>query len=184
MEKPPVPGPDGLNKVSTFATLGAIATSNHLIAVASDVTPGANHTIISEETMALLAVVTTRSLEFGLAGNPSAQSVLAASAEMPFLYRDYVLGRALLDGDDSASNDDLVGAYNSLADRLEFYFSHLAPGQFPGKRVLSEKMLLWIGRISVPGLDSTPAERLDRIGGVEEVLAHAKLVLGFVRQQG
>ena len=63
-----------------------------------------------------------------------------------------------------------------------FYATHLPEGQFPGPRALSDKMELWLGRVSPPGLPEAPQERLPKLGAVETLTTHLKLVLGFARR--
>ena len=61
---------------------------------------------------------------------------------------------------------------------------HLPAGQFPGERALEEKLPLWMGRVSGPGLPEMPAERLGRLGLAADLLTHLKVVLAFARKMG
>jgi hypothetical protein len=72
--------------------------------------------------------------------------------------------------------------YARLARKAEFYAVHLPPGRFPGPHALGDKLPLWMGRVSPPGLPTTPDARLAELGLVDVLAVHARLVLAFARR--
>lgn len=169
---------------TSFATLGALGTVQELAQAVMESIPGAEPEVVAEETLALVATATARAAETALRDAPDvAQHARDVLLELPFLYREYLPGGALLMQQDAA----LVDAHEAVRERLvrkrQFYALHLPEGQFPGERALTEKMALWMGRVSGPGLPERPDERLARLGLVEVLLTHLKLVLAYGRRQ-
>lgn len=168
---------------TSFATLGTLASVQELAGAVLESIPGADPEVVAEETLALVATATARAAETALRDAPDvARAARAALLELPFLYREYLAGGALLMQQDAA----LVDAHDAVRDRLarkrQFYATHLPEGQFPGERALTDKMALWMGRVSGPGLPEKPDERLARLGLVELLLTHLKLVLAYGRR--
>ena len=91
-------------------------------------------------------------------------------------------------GDHSGASIDVLNASNAVYPRLQrtcdFYRVHLPAHQFPGERMLQEKLPLWMGRISPPRLSESPTARLERLNVAEVLLTHLKLVLAFMRRGG
>ena len=176
-----------LARLVAFATAGAFQTTQDLVGrIASDVA-GADVNVVAEETLALVAVATARAAEVGLRANPdAAQAASAALLALPAMYRDYFVGGALLAGEDGAHAfvDAAEHDRARLERKLSFYTVHLPAGQFPGERALEEKLPLWMGRVSGPGLPEMPAERLGRLGLAADLLTHLKVVLAFARKMG
>lgn len=166
--------------MTAFAVAGSITTAQEIAITLIDSMPDADRTVIAEETLSLLAVVSARAVESG------ADSLIAAAAShvllaLPFTYHDYLLGGELLAESTEGAGDAAV--YSRLVRKREFYTVHLPPGQLPSLRTLREKMELWMGRLSPPGLPEHPARRLEKLGLVEAVATHTKLVYEFARKE-
>jgi hypothetical protein len=69
-----------------------------------------------------------------------------------------------------------------LQNKRSFYTTHLPEGQFPGPHALEDKMELWMGRVSPPGLQESPQTRLQELGLVDSTVAHLKLILAYGRR--
>lgn len=174
---------DRSGRIVVFATLGILNVTQELAgAVLSDV-EGADPDLVAEETLCLVATSTARAAEVGLRENPAAaQEVLAALADLPFVYRDYLIGSAMLERSDPGLARAADDVYERLQRKLEFYRIHLPENRFPGEGALRDKMSLWMGRISPPGLPEMPDERLSKLDLRAPLLLHLKLVLAYCRE--
>ncbi|MDX1545808.1 MAG: hypothetical protein R3247_02400 [Rhodothermales bacterium] len=175
---------DRIARVTAFATLGLVGVANELARVAAGGIDGADPELVAEETLCLAATATARAAEVGLREAPEAAAAVAAALlDVPFTYRDYLVGGAMITQQDPGLRDASRQVYDRLRRKQAFYTVHLPPGQFPGERALTDKMGLWMGRISPPKLPEPPMDRLDRLGCVPLLLTHLKLVLAYARQE-
>lgn len=171
-----------LARFVTFATLGCISVVQEMAgAILEDVT-GADPDLVAEETLCLVATATARAADVALGKDPAlAEPASGAILDIPFIYRDYLIGGAMIDSRDRSIIDESNDIYARLQRKREFYSVHLPPNQFPGERTLSDKMGMWMGRISPPGLPEMPTDRLEKLNLVSSLLRHLKLVLAFGR---
>jgi hypothetical protein len=174
---------DRNGRIVAFATVGILNVTQELAgAVLADV-DGAEPDLVAEETLCLVATSTARAAEVGLReGGPEAQEVVPALADLPFVYRDYLVGGAMLERSDPDLAQAAAEVYERLQRKLDFYRVHLPENQFPGEGALLDKMSLWVGRISPPGLPETPDERLSKLDLRTPLLLHLKLVLAYCRE--
>ena len=176
--------PDAFELV-TFASTGAVSATQDLVRRVRASVDDADPELVAEETLVLVATATSRAVDVGLRGAPDAPGEVIAETllDLPFTYRDYLMGRAMVEQDDRA----MAGGAEAMRERLErkrqFYTSHLPEGRFPGERALTEKMELWMGRISPPKLPEMPQERLEKLDLVPHLLAHLKVVLAAARRR-
>lgn len=166
--------------LTAFAVAGSITTAQEIMITLIDSMPDADRSVVAEETLSLLAAVSARAVEAG-ADSRIAAATSQALLSLPFSYHDYLLGGELLVESTERSVDATV--YGRLARKREFYTVHMPPGQLPSQRALRDKMELWMGRLSPPGLPEHPARRLEKLALVEAVATHAKLVYEFARKQ-
>lgn len=172
-------------RVTAFATLGVLSTVQDLLRTALGGVEGADPELVAEETICLVATATARAAAVGLREEPgAAAAVVPVLLDLPFAYRDYLLGSAMIARQDAGLREAAGEIEQRLRRKREFYSVHLPGDAFPGERLLTDKMGLWMGRISPPGLPETPTDRLDRLGLVEQLVTHLKLVLAFGRQGG
>ncbi|SHK72267.1 hypothetical protein [Rhodothermus profundi] len=171
-------------RIAAFGTVGTLHTTQELIGRVLDAMDMADPELVTEETLCLVAVATARAAEAGLREQPALkQAVGSALQALPFTYRDYLLGSWLLHQTDQHVLEEIGReVYGRLQRKQTFYEAHLPAGQFPGERLLRDKMGLWMGRISPPGLPELPQERMDRLELVPMLHAHVRLVLSFCRQ--
>jgi hypothetical protein len=171
---------------TSFAALGTLSTAQRLIqAVTDDIgdMDGFDRELVAEETLCLAATATARAAAVGLQdASDQADVIHRTLLRLPFAYRDYLLGSAMVAGGDRSLAERGPEIRERLARKQEFYTTHLPDGQFPGPRALGEKMALWMGRISPPKLPETPQERLDKLGLVGPLVTHCKLILAYGRQ--
>jgi hypothetical protein len=167
--------PGRLAALTAFATLGALTTAQHLASTLVDSMTGSDPELVAEECMALVSVVTARSLR----DDPS---VAAAIGRLTLSYRDYVVGAQMLMGDAEAVMETETGTFERIGRKLSFYEAHFPSGKLPGPLALKDKMELWMGRVSPPGLPESPVRRLEKLGLVEVVDTHLKLVRTFAAQ--
>lgn len=170
-------------RVTAFATLGTLGVTQDLARAVLESIADADPELVAEETLCLVATATARAAEVGLKAEPE---VAAAAGpvllDLPFTYRDYLIGGAVLTQQDPTLADAQETVYSRLQRKMSFYTVHLPPGHFPGERALTDKMGLWMGRVSPPGLPVTPTDRLAELDLISTLLTHCKLVLGFGRQ--
>ena len=181
-----LPSLDRVAGFTAFATVGALGLTQDLTHAVLDSIgdmEGADPELVAEETLCLVATATARAAEVGLQDEPEhAPTIVQTLLDLPFTYRDYLIGKAMV----AEENRDLSQVGEQVRERLqgkrEFYTTHLPEGQFPGPHALSDKMELWMGRVSPPKLPETPQERLESLGLVDPTVAHLKLVLAYGRR--
>ncbi|MFO8233413.1 MAG: hypothetical protein R6U20_12195 [Longimonas sp.] len=173
-------------QLSTFAALGALScTQDTTHTVLSEISSieGTEPDLVAEETLCLLATVTARAMAVGLREQPElAEALEAVLLQLPFQYRDYLIGRTMVEQEDPELAATGEAVRERLAKKQRFYETHFPEGQFPGPRALGDKLELWMGRVSPPGLPTTPQERLQQLPIQAPIVAHAKLVLAYARQ--
>lgn len=174
-------------RVSAFAGAAALSMAQDItrevLPALSDADRPPDAELVAEETLVLTSVVTARGVEVGLRGSPDAlEAAGLALAELPFLYHDFLLGLQLVS--EGAEGDQSVdeAVYQRLSRKADFYDTHFPPGRFPGPRALAEKLPLWMGRVSPPGLPTSPDKRLDQLPIGDMLAAHARLVQAFARK--
>lgn len=169
----------------TFATLGVLGTTQDvartLLQDLYEVEPDPD--VVAEETLCMLSTATARAASVALQDAPDlAAAAHGALLDAPMLYRDYLVGGAMIVQEDASLMDANEEVYQRLQRKREFYQTHLPEGQFPGPRALKEKLPLWMGRVSPPGLPETPIERLKKLDLTTLVSTHLKLVLAYGRR--
>lgn len=174
---------DRSGRVVAFATLGILNLTQELAgAVLADI-EGAEPDLVAEETLCLVGTATARAAEVGLQENrETTVTVVSVLMDLPFIYRDYLIGGDMLERNDPAAAEGADEVYRSLQRKLDFYRVHLPENQFPGESVLGDKMGLWMGRISPPKLPEMPMDRLSKLGLVQPLFVHLKLVLAYCRR--
>jgi len=166
-----------------FATIGTFQTVQELAGACLQSMEHADPEVVFEETLVLVSTATARALEVGLEAAPDAMALASrVTLSLPERFRDYVMGAALMMQQDAALLTANAEVLERLNRKAEFYQTHLPAGKFPGERVLTDKMALWMGRLSGPGLPETPDARLARLGLVDVLLTHLKLMLAFARK--
>lgn len=174
---------DPLGHVIAFSSLGVLSVTQELAGTVLSDLGGAEPDLIAEETLCLVATTTARAAAVGLrdASAEARDPIVDVLENIPFVYQDYLLGGELLD----RSDPSIAGAADDIRQRLEgkhaFYRVHFPENQFPGEKVLTEKMALWMGRISPPRLPEMPSERLGKLALVAPLSTHLKLVLAYCR---
>ena len=171
-------------RAAAFASAAALSTTQDLVrAVLPALTADADASVVAEETLVLVSIVTARAAEVGLQTTPEALASVGPSiAELPFLYHDFLLGAAMVSEGAEGEVEPDQSVYARLDRKAEFYSAHLPPGRFPGPKVLGDKMPLWMGRVSPPGLPTSPDQRLGSLGLVDLMSAHARLILAFTKK--
>lgn len=186
MSQPAAASLDRVAQVVAFTTVGVLGTTQDVThALLDDIgqMEGADPELIAEETLCLVATATARAAQVGLQSEPEhAAAVRAALLELPYTYRDYLIGSAMVAEQDAALAEMSEAIYQRLQRKMQFYTAHFPEGQFPGAHALTDKMALWMGRVSPPKLPESPQERLAKLDLVDGVLTHLKLVLAFGRQ--
>lgn len=163
-----------------FATLGVLSVTQELAGAILENIDGADPELVAEETLCLVATATARAAEAALRDQRDIADVtVPALIDIPFIYRDYLLGAEMLRRHESALAEMGDEIYARLQRKREFYSVHLPPNQFPGQIALTDKMGLWMGRVSPPKLPERPTERLEKLELVEPLLTHLKLVNAY-----
>lgn len=175
--------PERIARFIAFATLGTLGTTQDLARITLGSIEGADPELVAEETLCLVATATARAAQVGLREAPDvAEAAVPSLHDLPFTYRDYLVGGAVITQQDPSLLDANEEVYQRLQRKQEFYTIHLPADQFPGERALHDKMALWMGRISPPKLPESPTERLGKLNLVPTLLTHLKLVLAFARK--
>lgn len=185
-QSPEAPSLDRTAHIVAFTTVGVLSTTQDIThALLADIgdMEGTDPELVAEETLCLVATATARAAQVGL----QAESAHAAAAheallQLPYTYRDYLVGHAMVAEEDASLAEMSEAIYQRLQRKMQFYTTHLPAQQFPGPHALTDKMALWMGRVSPPKLPESPQERLEKLGLVDTLVAHLKLVLAFGRR--
>lgn len=171
-------------RITAFSGLAILSTTQDILRdVLPMLTADANTDVVAEETLVLVATLTVRAVEVGLRADPSLiESAGPAILEIPFLYHDFLLGVQLIA--EGAEGDVEVdqSVYERLDRKMEFYAMHFPIGRFPGPAALKDKLPLWMGRISPPGLPTSPTDRLVDLQVESLLTTHLRLVLAFAQR--
>ena len=168
-----------LARYVAFASLGVLTTTQELAGRILESIPQADPQVVVEETFSLVAVTSARASEVGLTSHAPLDRIVSHTlASLQFSHQDYLIGGTVLSDENAQPTVDP----EQLAKRIQFYTAHFPESAFPGPLALQDKMELWVGRVSVPGLDQTPAERLRELELVDSLHLHLRLLLGFARQ--
>ena len=182
-EEKQAPSQELATQFTSFATLGVMGTTQELARAVLQTVDEADPELVAEETLCLVAMATSRAAAVGLEDHPEvARTVTPVLRELPFSYRDYLVGNAMIAEKDTSLLDANEEVYRRLTRKQEFYEVHLPEGQFPGEHTLNEKMALWMGRVSPPKLPRSPEEHLEELDLVPMLLTHLKLILAFARR--
>lgn len=174
---------DRTGRIVAFATLGALNVIQELAGAVLDDIQGAEPDLVAEETLCLVATATSRSAEVGLRDEQDvAAVVIPVLRDLPYVYRDYLVGGEMLERNDPSLAQAADEVYRRLKRKQEFYRVHLPENQFPGERTLVDKMGLWMGRISPPKLPEMPTDRVEKLGLVDPLRTHLKLVLAYCQR--
>ncbi len=177
---------DGYTRAVDLALMAALGSGTIVQELAASVVSDVERMeadLVIEETLCLVATAGARALMFGLESDEGLRSTLVSGLlGLPYLYRDYLLGRAVLEG--SAEKGDAVAEQIAarLARKMDFYEAHLPEASFPSERKIEHVMELWMGRISPPRLEELPSARLKRLALVERLNTHVQLLLAYVSQ--
>ncbi|MDX1740636.1 MAG: hypothetical protein R3178_05045, partial [Rhodothermales bacterium] len=126
--------------LTAFATAGVVTTAQELATVVLRDIEGADSSLVAEETLCLVALTSARAIQ--AASDSLAEDVISAIQDLPFLYRDYILGGALIEDPERDADAD-QDIYQRLGRARSFYAAHFPPGDFPGPRAIEDKMELW-----------------------------------------
>lgn len=166
-----------------FASLGTMSTVQDLSAAALSGVGDGRPDVVAEETLCLVCVVSARAAAFGARERPEFGAAAAdLLLELPFTWRDYHVAAEMLTHGAGELPEAAEVLYDRLQRKMEFYGVHFAPGAMPGERALADKMPLWMGRVSPPGLHEMPDARLQRLGLVALLGRHARLIREFAAQ--
>jgi hypothetical protein len=178
--------PDRIATFAAFASMGSLSLTQdltHAVLRSIGDMDATNPELVAEETLCLVSTATARAAEVGLQDEPGhAPSVSRTLLNLPFTYRDYLIGHAMVAQDDPELSGVAEEVRQRLSRKQDFYITHLPEGKFPGPHALKDKMELWMGRVSPPKLPESPQERLEKLGLVDPLLAHVKLVLAYGRR--
>lgn len=163
---------------AVFTSIGLVTTTQEVAAAVLQAMPEADPELVAEETLCLISVATARTIEAVDEGEGSLSEAFMAA---PFLYRDYMIGTAMLASGQNAGEAAGAQVGRRLEKKMAFYASHLPGGQAPGDGVVREKMLLWMGRISPPKMPDSPEDRLERIDVASRVARFLRLVGAHIR---
>ncbi|GAB5521027.1 MAG: hypothetical protein RhofKO_32780 [Rhodothermales bacterium] len=166
-----------------FATVGVVSTTQEVAGALLSSVPDADPELVLEESLCLVATATARAMEVGFRDRLEvAASVTPALLSLPYTSRDYVIGMTMIAEGDSTLLEQSEAVYARLSRKQQFYMTHLPGQRFPGPRALQDKMELWMGRVSPPGLPEAPTERLATLDLVALVQAHLRLMLTYAQR--
>ena len=123
---------DRTSRFAAFATLGVLSATQDLARICLGSLTEADPELVAEETLCLVATATARAAEVGLRAQPeTAAAAVPVLLDLPFLYRDYLVGGAMIAQEDAALLDANEAVYRRLQRKQEFYAVHLPPAGSP-----------------------------------------------------
>ncbi|TDI77652.1 MAG: hypothetical protein E2O84_00585 [Bacteroidetes bacterium] len=166
-------------QISVFASIGSLTVTQELSGRIKQAYPEFDDEVVAEETLCFVAAVAAFCIRSTSEGKVTSGSAAAVS-DLPFSYRDYVLGQLIL-GPDSTVSDELSGHIGErLTRKTRFYDSQLVNGLRPTtEKGLENLSILWMGRISTPGQKDSPENRIKQLHVVELMLRHMTLISSF-----
>jgi hypothetical protein len=166
-------------RVAAFSAMAALSVTQDIVrAVRPALGEGADDALLAEETLSLVAAVTSRAVEAGIADSAASLALL----EVPLLYHDYLLGTELVSAGASGDVEVDQAVYERLARQGTFYGTHLPAGRPVGASALAAVLPLWMGRVSPPRLPMSPEQRLSDTSVATVLEVHARLVLAFAQR--
>ena len=172
-----------LSKFTAFATLGVIGTTQDIVRLTLKNLDGAVPENVAEESLCLVATATARAAEVGLRQEGAVASVVSPTVmDLPFAYRDYLIGGAMINRRDTSLLDANEAAYRRLQEKRDYYKQHFPENQFPGPSKVKEIMEVWLARVAPGGAPDATTERLEQLGVFPQLMTHLKLILAFGRQ--
>lgn len=173
----------GFTAFASIGVLGLTQDLTHAVLDSIGDMEGADPELVAEETLCLVAIATARAAEVGLKDEADhAAPIVQTLLDLPFTYRDYLLGKAMVEKEKPELSQLAEEVRERLRRKCEFYMTHLPEDSFPGPHALGDKMELWMGRVSPPRLPESPQKRLESLGLVEPTVAHLKLILAYGRR--
>lgn len=136
---------------------------------------------VFSETICLLSTATARAAASAFATNDEARQHLVETLQaLPLTLHSYVAGGEVLRSRTESPEgvEDLSG---HLEHMLDFYNAHLAQNKYPDQKSLRNVMILWMGRISPPGMEEHPEARVERLELVDRLTIHLRLVEAYAR---
>ena len=162
-----------------FATVAAITLVQDLLAEAKGQMRGMDAARAVEDTLCLAAQVTYCA---GEEGGADAVRMANVTKSIPVGYLDYAMGVAAAREGDVALLEERTSILSRIERNQLFYAQHLPDSQHLSRQQLQEKLELWVGRISPPGLPDKPIDRLQRMAAEEVIRAHMLVVRAKCQQ--
>ena len=133
------------------------------------------------ETLCLVSTATARAAESAFPSQSDARKHLSQTLQaLPLTLHSYVAGGEVL-RTGASSPEGIPDTTADLDRMMDFYNAQLADTGLPDRKSLRNAMILWMGRISPPGLGEHPEARLDRLGLVDRLSLHVRLVEAYAR---
>lgn len=172
-----------LSRFTAFTTLGVLGTTQDIVRTSLEKMSDADPENLAEEALCLVAIATARAAEVGLRQENMVSSAVSPTIlDLPFAYRDYLIGGAMITQRDTTLLDANESAYKRLQQKREFYIRQFPSNQFPSEAVAREKMEIWVERICPIDSTVSPKEWLDDLKLLPTLMTHLKLILAFGRQ--
>jgi hypothetical protein len=175
--------PLSVTEIATFSAVGVSILFQDLTARVFELMPKSDSLRVAEESLSMLAVVTARAIDEGGGGSSVVAQAVNAILNLPYAFRDYSLGSEMLNSEldmkDAGTRSGLIG--ERLQKTLGFYETQIPAGISLTDVRLGDNLLLWMGRISPRGLESSPDTRLDDSGVREMVSRHVRLISAYTR---
>ena len=173
-----------LSRFTAFATLGVLGTTQDMARILLERLKDADPEGVAEETLCMVATATARAAEVGLRQEGLVSTAVTPTImDIPFAYRDYLIGGAMITRKDTSLLVQNEKIYQRLHDTRSFYSGQFPANQFPGGKDLVNKMELWLGRVNPSnGSAKLSTAELTQLGIVKTFLTHLKLILAFGRQ--
>ncbi|HUF08795.1 MAG TPA: hypothetical protein VMO47_05705 [Rhodothermales bacterium] len=167
--------------VTVFCALGAMAETQQIALAAMEDIDQPDAEKVFAETLCLVSTATARAAVSAFTAQSDVRNHLSQTLQaLPLTLHSYIAGGEVLKT--GASSPEGIPDVTADLDRMmDFYNAHLADTGLPDRKSLRHAMILWMGRISPSGLSEHPEARLDRLGLVDRLILHVRLVEAYAR---
>ena len=162
-----------------FASIGTVALVQDLLGEASRHVHGMDPANAAEDTLCLAAQLT---LCAAVEGGADIACLKRVVRNIPAMYLDYALGNAAARQKNAALLDERPAILSRISRCQAFYAEQLPDCRPIGTRQLREKLEIWMGRISPPGLPDKPIDRIERMTIQEVARTHMLLIKAYWSQ--
>jgi len=170
---------EAVSQIASFGSLGILTVSQDLSGRTAQAYPDFDQELVAEESLCFVSALTAVSVA-SVEKSSELEVAIRTLRSIPYSYRDYVFGQMMLQDDAEIADGYSENIGQRIDQKMNFYNAHLMTALQPSPaKGLQHIALLWMGRISPPGREDSPAGRLDQLHPIPLLLRHFTLMASF-----